>query len=498
MPMTGGRDSLTSISVHKEIQMLSRLHAVIAMLCIVPAVAAGKGGAGEIPIRFESDSGEIVEAFQGEFSVPENRSVVGSRTLTIRYVRFPATGKNATTPIVYLAGGPGGSGIGTARGRRFPLFMAMRTHGDVIALDQRGTGDSTALPGCVSSLKVPQNKSIPDADFDALHREAAKECARFWESEGVDIRGYTTRESVEDLDALRRHLAVEKISLWGISYGSHLALAAMKYREDMLEKVIIASAEGLDQTVKLPAHTDAYFQRLQSALQSSAGPEASVPDLVELVRRVHSRLDESPVELAIPQADGTVTVAFDRRAMQQVASYMVADPERATMLTQLYVAMDQGYYAPVAGLLARFYDPDEAISYRAMPLAMDIASGIGQERLRMVTDQARTSLLGDMLNFPMPHMHDAIDGLDLGEEFRSPPSAAVPTLLLTGTLDGRTYVEGQAEAVKGLTNLTQVMVVNAGHNLFMSSPEVGQAMDAFMRGEAIPSNRIVISPPAWK
>ncbi len=35
---------------------------------------------------------------------------------------------------------------------------------------------------------------------------------------------------------------------------------------------------------------------------------------------------------------------------------------------------------------------------------------------------------------------------------------AIPTLLLTGTLDGTTYPEGQGEATRGLTDLTPVPI----------------------------------------
>ena len=46
----------------------------------------------------------------------------------------------------------------------------------------------------------------------------------------------------------------------------------------------------------------------------------------------------------------------------------------------------------------------------------------------------------------------------------------------------------------GLSDLTSVTVVNAGHNLFMASPEVGAAMHAFMRGEPVESEINVALP----
>ncbi len=68
--------------------------------------------------------------------MPENRSKPNSRLIPVKYIRFPATGKQAGWPIIYLSGGPvvlvfKPLNILTFR---FPLFMALREFGDVIAL----------------------------------------------------------------------------------------------------------------------------------------------------------------------------------------------------------------------------------------------------------------------------------------------------------------------------------------------------------------------------
>ena len=230
----------------------SILATALSAILLSPAVFAQSAPAanayGEEAIEFTARSGESVAAFHGTVSVPENRADPASRMIEVSYIRFPATGENPGSPIVYLSGGPGGSGSGTARGPRFPLFQEMRRHGDVIAFDQRGTGGSTELPRCVSSQSVAETERISDAEYAAAYRRAVEECGVFWREQGVDVRGYTTRESVQDLAALRTHLGAGQISLWGISYGSHLALAALKDIPEQLDRVILASAEGLDQT----------------------------------------------------------------------------------------------------------------------------------------------------------------------------------------------------------------------------------------------------------
>jgi len=94
------------------------------------------------------------------------------------------------SPIIYLAGGPGGSGIASARGSRFPLFMAMREFGDVIALDQRGVGQSKPNLVCRESYDLPLDKSLTREEAIRVTRERSRSCAETWRGQGVDLSGY--------------------------------------------------------------------------------------------------------------------------------------------------------------------------------------------------------------------------------------------------------------------------------------------------------------------
>jgi len=471
----------------------------LAIACQLSTPFAARADAGDEAFVFKTADGQTTDAIRGSFQVPENRADPKSRMLTLRYVRFPGTSAKPGSPIVYLSGGPGGpggSGIGTAKRERFPLFMAMRQFGDVIALDQRGTGASDDTPVCEPKSAPSDSKEMTDEAYATAYRAAALECAAFWKAKGIDLRGYTTVESARDLDALRVHLGAEKISLWGISYGTHLALAAIKRMDDRLDRVVLASAEGLDQTVKLPAGTDAYFDRLQAAVDGDPLAKAAYPDIKALIRRVHQRLQDKPVLLTFKGPDGKdADVLLQRRTLQMIEAGPIADPEGAIMMLAIYRAADAGDYKPLAEVMQRFFSPGEPLKMRAMPLAMDVASGIGDGLLAQIEAQAKTALLGDVLNFPMPHLRAAFPELDLGDDFRKAPTSHVPTLLLSGTLDGRIYPESQREAVAGLDQLQAITVVNAGHNLFMTSPEVTAAIERFMRGEPLKSPQITIAPP---
>ena len=98
------------------------------------------------PIKFKPINGDAVDAERGVFEVPEDRRDPRSRRIKLTYVRFPSRAARPGPPIIYLAGGPGGTASGTAMGARFPIFMALREVSDVIAFDQRATGRSNHIP----------------------------------------------------------------------------------------------------------------------------------------------------------------------------------------------------------------------------------------------------------------------------------------------------------------------------------------------------------------
>jgi pimeloyl-ACP methyl ester carboxylesterase len=261
--------------------------------------------------------------------------------------------------------------------------------------------------------------------------------------------------------------------------------------EPGIDRLVLASVEGLDQTVKLPAETDRYFERLQHAIDADPAAKARYPDVAAMMRRVLGRLAESPLRIDVPAGSGaSTTVVIGPDEVRLFTGFTISDPDGAARMLQLYRAADQGNWVPLAQNVARI--AGRPIRVSGMSEVMDVASGIGAERLALVRQQAETSLLGDLLNFPMPHAMDAFGPVDLGDEFRSPPSSARPALVLTGTLDGRTYPESQREAVSGLSQTTFVTVERAGHNLFMVSPAVGDLIVRFLRGEPVADTTISI------
>lgn len=446
------------------------------------------------PYRFTARDGTTVDAELGSFEVPEHRADPASRRITLSFVRFRSTASRPGAPIVYLSGGPGRSGIETATGARFPIFMALRAQGDVIALDQRGTGRSNHIKPCAGDLARLLARPLTRANMvDQVRRDLAA-CFDKWRAGGVDIDGYTTRESADDLEDLRRAIGAPKLNLWGISYGSHLGLAMLKYHEASVGRAVLGAIEGLDQTVKRPALSDEFLARAQQLIERSPAA-AHYPDLIGTMRRVHARLEADPVTVTVtaPGAPGTpVRLQLGGFPIQLLAARAIADPSGLVMLPKIYLALEHGYYDAIAQEIYKGLVED----YGGMSEAMDIASGITPDRLALITAEARTSVLGDALNFPMPHALGIRPQLDLGDAFRAPVTAATPVLFISGTLDGRTYVPEAVAELRGLANGRHLIVENGGHNIFEADPRIGDAIAAFFAGAPVPA-RIELAAPRF-
>jgi len=450
------------------------------------------------PIEFKAANGKTVSAELGTFQVPAHHANPDGPTMTLSFVRFGATTNRPGNPIVYLAGGPGGSGIDTAKGRRFPLFMALRQFGDVIALDQRGTGMSDPPPRCRADHPYPVDEPFTEAAYLEYARRAAKDCQAWWRDQGVDLSAYNTRESADDLETLRRELDVDRLDFWSISYGTHLAMAAIRRMGDEhIGRVILASPEGLDQTVKLPARWDGYLHRLAALVASNPETARVFPDLEGTLRKVLDGLEKKPARVQVTPngADQPVTISLGPVAVRYTLALLSKDPSGAARIPIMVYGLAAGRYESLARKIYGFVYA-QPVSFGAMSMAMDIASGISDERLERVRKQAETAFMGDILNYPMPQFRGLLEIPVLGDDFRAPISSSVPALVLTGTLDGRTFPEAHAEVLEQFSNGRELVIENAGHDLFMASPKVTSAIETFMRGES-PPRHIAIPPPEF-
>ncbi len=472
------------------------IHRLLALVVVSAAGAAGLLAASPPaiefePYTFESYTGEKVEAELGRMTVPENRSKPDSRTIELRFVRFASTARKPGAPIVYLAGGPGGSGTGTATYTRFPLFMALRAFGDVIAFDQRGTGMSGPDLSCNEPYMLPLDRPVDRAEAGTIIGGAVARCMERLRGEGVDLNGYNTRESAADLDDLRRGLGSKKLTLWGISYGTHLALAYMKEYGAHTDRAILAGLEGLHHSYKLPSDQQKLIEQIATLARANPAIAAATPDLLGSIAAIFERIEKDPptVSLTHPANGMTSPISVGKFELQVAFAGMLRGPESFAGLPDIVSRLENGDWTLLALAAAQHKFGNAG---NGMSLAMDCASGASKPWLERIAAEAGKTLLGDAINFPFPDVCPSVGVEDLGDKFREPLRSAVPTLLISGTLDGRTPVSNGEEVMRGLSEAQHLIIDGAGHSdpLFLSSPEILESMQAFLDGKPIRKTRI--------
>jgi pimeloyl-ACP methyl ester carboxylesterase len=439
-----------------------------------------------------------IDAEEGRLRVPLRHEDANGDSIGIHFVRFASTSENPGPPIVYLAGGPGGSGSYSASGDRWILFQTLREVSDVIALDQRGTYYSDPYTLCPGSWDYPLDQPTDLAVRTEAAREFLDECYAYW-SDSLDIKAFNTWESAEDLDDLREALGAERLNLWGISYGTHLGLAYIRQHPDRVERAILAGVEGPDHSYKLPANLDRVLLRVDSAMKADEKLSEVIPDFVGELRALLDELEREPlrVEVEDPETGTPTSVVIGADDLRRgIFGELGERPDIIELPARVIPAM-RGQLEDVAPLIASDRRGNREL---AMSLAMDCASGATAERLALIEEQATTALLGDAGNIGLKADCASWPYEDLGDDFRSLVYADVPVLFISGTLDVRTPPSNAEEMREGLPNSHHLIIEGGSHDddLFLASPVILETMLAFLKGEQELPERVTLPPLKFK
>jgi pimeloyl-ACP methyl ester carboxylesterase len=471
--------------------MLSRVLLLAAATAVTasPPLAAQAAPLEWTPIAFTSGSGERTQAETAWITVPERHANPAGPKVRLPLLRFRSTNPNPGPPIVYLAGGPGNSGMAAAmRDLYFPIAMAMREVADVVFYDQRGTGTAEPNLNITGTFELPLELPVasPQARVHAAAR--ARRAADEVRGRGVDLAAYNTVESADDLEDIRRALGAERISLWGHSYGSHLALAYVRRHGGHVNRMIVGGINGPGQRWRYPGDGQALLERVDSAVRAHPRLSPLVPDLVGTTRRVLARLDAEPARVRVDSQ--TVVIGGDE--VRVLIALSGGELDFITRLPMLMAALDAGRYEAVAGPVVAGLKQRPLRT--AMSYTMHLASGVSPERLRRIEAEAAGALLRDAINFPFsdPGFRAAWGVEDLGEEFRGPLRSPVPALFLSGRYDGRTSVSDAEEVRSGFPSGVHVVIDGVSHDFYGATPAIRDLMMRFLRGEPVRDTTISV------
>ncbi|MEO8201302.1 MAG: alpha/beta fold hydrolase [Gemmatimonadota bacterium] len=426
--------------------------------------------------------GTRILAEQGSLRVPERRANPASRRITLRFIRFASTSVRPGPPIVFLAGGPGDAATRAFSTMPPSLLDSLRAAGDVIGLDQRGTGTSEPDMVCPPGGAYPNDQAGDPARMGLIARAAADTCLALLASRGIDISGYTTEESAADIESLRIGLHTARISLLGASYGTHLGLAYLRQFPGRVARAVLGDVEGPDHTFKLPSNGDAVFARLDSIEAADSTRPHDAPRLLAAFDSVRSALAGTPARVEYRSGQTMELGPWD---LQRMVSDALGNVQQISALPDMISKMLHGDFSALAFWAFRFRQAHPLIG---MHLAMDCASYATDARLVRIQQELPGSRLGDAINFPMLAVCDLPALPRLPDSFRAPVHSDAAVLLVSGDLDGRTPPSNAAEVARGLPNAHLLLLVNSSHSL--GGDEVQSALVHFLAGDDSPPGTV--------
>ena len=392
----------------------------------------------------------------GMLEVPENRAAPRRRRIGLRIVVIPAKEPvPGAAPLFHLEGGPGVAATVEA-GLYAVELPEYRRRRDVVLVDRRGTGGSNGLE-CPSDEMRSQLEQMYPA------KEVA-DCRRSLEGR-ADLTQYTTDAAADDLDDVRAALGYEKVDLFGLSYGTRLALVYMRRHPERVRSVVLMGTAPTD--LAMPLHHAPDGQRALELMfadcAADAGCARAFPRLRQEMVEVLDRLDRSPapVTLEDPRSGRPVTYHLTRGAFaEQVRSRLYAPAARA--------AVPQAIHAASRGDFGPFLEPlragggGPAIAeglYLSVTCAEDVPFIDPAEAERLAAGTA----LG---LYRVREQRAACAEWPRGAvspEFRRPVESKAPTLILSGERDPVTPPRLGEEVVRHLPNGRHLVIPQGAH-----------------------------------
>ncbi|MEU6791703.1 alpha/beta hydrolase [Nonomuraea wenchangensis] len=374
----------------------------------------------------------------GFLLVPERRDAP-DRTIRVGYAVHRSTARERKPdPVVYMSGGPGSASL-----QLTGFLSQMFPDRDVVALEQRGGRYSEPALGCPETAEALLGQlRRPPADVAA----AAVTCRDRLREQGVDLRGYTTKEMAADVVALRRELGYPSWNLFGVSYSTRVMVEAAAADPEGTRSLVLDSF--------LPEGVNWYDDAERNLADTMA--KLGVKDAFEAMT---ARLNASPAY--VPTTDPLLGQEFTARLSgDDVAAVLfegLAGADVAAVAPALLPALAAGHdelLRPLADGAGEGLVSHEFGLYHAVQCQDELPFNASAGRSRLFTHNADKAVC-DAWALP-----------------RSQPAAAAPhapAFVLGGQYDPTTPVRTSKPAAEALPDGRFAEIPRASHAVFLSS-----------------------------
>jgi pimeloyl-ACP methyl ester carboxylesterase len=393
----------------------------------------------------------------GVLEVLENPDRQDGRRLPIHVAVIPASsGKALPDPIVVLMGGPGEDAISAAAvyAAQFGRLLADR---DLLLVDQRGTGRSAALK---CHLFSPETAADSVREFFPV--AAIQRCKQLLEV-SADLTRYTYPYFARDLEQVRQALGYGPLNLFAGSYGTRAAQAYLRQYPESVRTAYLGSVVPIDGGVPLDfAKTEqTALGRTFENCETDAACHAAFPNLRGEFRQLVERLDSGAVRAHLP--GNAVPVPLGRgRVVEWFRSKLYRPRDAATLPWVVHRAFAGDWSPIVDGILSRAREVDDDLSW-GLFFSITCSEDLPFVREEDVARETQGTWLGDYRLRQQQAACKQWPRSTLPKDYRTPIRSSVPTLFVTGDLDGGSPLWFTDRVAEGFSNHLTVVAHGQGH-----------------------------------
>lgn len=441
----------------------------------------------EAPADYAVDCGYLV--------VPEDREgATNERMVRLHVAIFASESANPQPdPVIYLEGGPGGDALEAIPyifEERFAPFLADR---DLIMFDQRGTGYSQPSLDCPEYRELSLallDQVLPLEEEERLFLESMEACRSRLVEEGVDLGAYDSAASASDLDDLRRVLGYEEWNLLGISYGTRLALTAMRDYPQGLRSVVLDSAYPPEVNIvtETPANLARAMETFFTACAEDEACNEAYPDLRTVFFDLVEQANAEPISTSVfhPLSGERYEARLAGDDLIGVLFQGLYSEEIIPVLPQFIYGTADGDYELLSALLSNLIASDEFLS-----VGMNFSVQC-QEEIPFTTRAEAQAATEDYPELETYFQSSATSGqtafttCDLWDVPAAPAveneivTSDVPTLILAGEFDPITPPAWGARTHERLSNSYLVTFPGLGHGVSLAGDCPRSVVMAFL------------------
>jgi pimeloyl-ACP methyl ester carboxylesterase len=419
----------------------------------------------------------VVAAECGVLTVPENPQAPAGRQIRLHVARVAAISRRKQPdPLFVLAGGPG-QAAGAFYATVAPAFARILRERDIVLVDQRGTGGS-------NRLDCAQQEDLLDRASDAEIAADTRACLAAL-APRADVAWYTTSVAVQDLERVRAALGVERINLYGASYGTRVAQHYLRRFAPRVRSVILDGVVPVELVLGPDIALEAERALRAVLARCAAEPECRTRfgDPAEDYRAVRRTLAARAVAVNVPdpQTGQPTQLEFSSEHLATVLRLLTYSADYAALLPLvLHAAAAQSDYLPLAAqflTVERAYGASLAVGmHHSVVCAEDVPFFAGRaiDRARLAATYLGTTQLDGLAVVCGIWPHGPVDA-----DLHAPLASDVPALLLSGSNDPVSPPRYAAQAARAFRHSRSLVLAGFGHGQ-LTAPCLDRLMAAFL------------------